>query len=106
LKLETNLDGGRITFDILAGMTLMAATGLLYLAGLGVVSLYQSYGVRVVLLPIGIFLVWAAGHIVHGFQPLDGRITICQGCGYRFRNIFTEWYHKRSCLVLLTKNVR
>jgi hypothetical protein len=107
MKIETKLGFERIALDGLLGLLAILCCVLLGLLATVVYHLYLDYGLWVVLLPPGVILFWAFGHVVHGMTNTAdiGERTRCNGCQYRFRNIFTEWWHKRRCLPYLTKSV-
>lgn len=107
MKMETKIDSERIFLDGLVAVLAMMCGVLLCMLAAGVHQLYLNFGLWVILLPPGVVIFWAIGHVAHGMTNMvdEGEKTRCDGCNYHYRNIFSEWWHKRSCLPWITKKV-
>lgn len=97
-------DSNEIVKDFFSGLGFTSLLGILSLGLYGLYQLCITVGVWIVSVPISVAVLWLVGHILRGFHR-DNRVRCGGGCGYRYGNIFTEWYHKRSCLPWLTKKV-
>jgi hypothetical protein len=95
--------GEDIVLQVLLGMALLAIVGLVI--G-GIAEAIHSFGVRILyalfIIPIGA-AAWVVGHV---FLSVHKVVIQCEGCYQEVTpNIFAEYWHKRSCLPFIAKQV-
>lgn len=78
----------------------------LFLLALGL-NLFLIIGKWCLLIPLAIVALWIIGHLwTNSTYWTPGKWDRCPGCrDYTYKNVFTEWWHKRKCLPLIVKNV-
>lgn len=98
---------GSVVLDTLLGACVV---GVFFVVGVLFVLLYQLFlsiyaliGKWIVIIPAALPLLWAMGHVSKNLEGGDKHH--CKGCNYPYKNVITEWLHKRKCLPMHVANV-